>query len=133
MVRLRPGSSSTKRMREFILILRGNGRQGYNKRGAGAQFAFEADASPVRLYNFFHQMQSEAGAVHLLLHGLAAAEECVEYVLLFVRRYPRAMVRHANLNLRAGAARDPVRGNPQRVSPCPSVLDGVGQQVLQRV
>ena len=88
-MRLRPGSSSTKSRREFILMLRRCSGDAHDKRGSGARLALQAHGPAVRLYDSFDQVQAESGAVNLILHGFFFQEERVEYALLFLRRNSR--------------------------------------------
>src|SRR5260370_38773711 len=65
-VRTSPGSSSTNRMRELILVLQGRGWDRHHKLGSFRRLAFDADGSTVRLYDLFLEVQAEPGPVYLV-------------------------------------------------------------------
>src|SRR6267154_1202027 len=97
-VRRRPGSSSTKRMRELMLLLRWEGRKFDDEGGSSARFALHVHGSAVSFHNLFYQVQAETGSVNLIAHGFSASKERIENVVLLLGRDARAPVLHANLD-----------------------------------
>jgi hypothetical protein len=105
------------------MLRRGNGNA-HDKRGSGAQLALQAHGSTVRLYDSFDQVQTESGAVDLILHGLSSAEERVEYALLFLRRNSRAVIGDADFDLLSFRAVHLVRGHVDPLPACRSPILG---------
>src|SRR5436190_15486131 len=103
MVRTRPGSSSIKRMREFILHLRWSGGNSDNEFGALHRLALYGNLAPVRFDDALDQVEAETSAVDLVLNRPASAEEWVKKVFLFVERDTGTVVYNADFDGRPGA------------------------------
>src|SRR5258708_5445415 len=97
-VRRRPGSSSTKRMRELMLLLRWKGRKFDDEGGSNSRLALHVHGSAVSLHNFLYQVQAETGSVNLIPYCFPASKEGIEDVVLFLARDAGPAVLHADLD-----------------------------------
>src|SRR5277367_4540394 len=98
MVSTNPGSSSTKRMRELMLKLRWSGWDANDELSALHRLAVHLNAASVRFHDFFHQIQSQAGTVHLVRQGAATAEKRLENMLALIGRDARPAVHYTDLD-----------------------------------
>src|SRR5258708_20699632 len=97
-VRRRPGSSSTKRMRELMLLLRWKGRKFDDEGGSSSRLALHVHGSAVSLHNFLYQVQAETGSVNLIPYRFPASKERIENVVLLLGRDAGPAVLHADLD-----------------------------------
>src|SRR5688572_16322263 len=85
-------------MRELMLYLRRRSGNPNDELGPVHRFTFHTDTAAVRLYDFFHQVQFQSCAVHLIPHRPAAAEEGIENPLLFIWWNTRSAIRDPDLD-----------------------------------
>src|SRR5216684_386507 len=97
-VRRSPGSSSTKRMRELMLLLRWDGWKFDDEGGSRARLALHVHGSAVSFHNLLYQVQAQTSSVNLIAHRFLSAKEGIEDAVLFLARYARPPVLHADLD-----------------------------------